>query len=855
MKKALVLFVTLAMVFIGSRAHAAAYPSVLEGTGPVNGYVLQTNGSASTWVATSSLGISVTHAASSTLLSDSNTFSGTNTFLNLITGSVSGNSGTATKLATPRAINGVNFDGSAPITVNAASSTLLADHNVFSQVNTFLGLLTTSLSSNSFLNISSGGDGEALSLRGANATSDGTDGGYILLQSGNASTTGQGGDMRLYSGNGSANASNGNGNGGNFYGWGGNGGGAGGNGGNAEVRAGSAFAGGGNGGNVSLVAGLKNGAGTNGSINVNTDGTAGSAQLSTSLLSTDRKFNFPDVAGTLCVQGSCSAASSTLLADANTFTGINSFTNASSNWGGTWQTYSPVHFQYAFSTSTLSASSPLTGSFIQVGSGGTLGIQAASASQNGYLSLADYSLLHTATTTFSSPLVYTQATNAVTCPTCSSGSPFPFTPSANYNSTSTVLGLNGFFTTASSTFVVAPTFSSLTGLLQGNGTSAITAVTGTVGQFPYYNGTNTLFATSSLLISTANNIGISTTTPWARLSVDTSSLAAGAPEFSVGSSTRQDFLITQAGKVGIASSSPFYPLSITGDIGLTTIGNKIIGPVINADQAYLKFDDAGTGARLNFHSQFTDFNSSSATRFLGASLEINNGAYLQSQKDFTNFANIASAGSQLKSSGRNILDARYWNTSTVTSRDATFSQQYFMSANTSNQPTGRVGFTFGDTENYSNIEAMTLQNTGNVGVGTTTPWAKLSVHAMPGDTKLMLFAIASSTANSTSTLFSISNTGHVIASSTSPALSSCGTSPSMRGDDSHGEVTVGATGTGCTITYANPYSVAPSCVVTPQTGSIVNVFSYTVSATALTVTQTGLGGNVFNYLCEGFTGQ
>ena len=245
MKKALVLFVTLAMVFIGSRAHAAAYPSVLEGTGPVNGYVLQTNGSASTWVATSSLGISVTHAASSTLLSDSNTFSGTNTFLNLITGSVSGNSGTATKLATPRAINGVNFDGSAPITINAASSTLLADHNVFSQVNTFLGLLTTSLSSNSFLNISSGGDGEALSLRGANATSDGTDGGYILLQSGNASTTGQGGDMRLYSGNGSANASNGNGNGGTFYGWGGNGGGAGGNGGNAEVRAGSAFAGGG----------------------------------------------------------------------------------------------------------------------------------------------------------------------------------------------------------------------------------------------------------------------------------------------------------------------------------------------------------------------------------------------------------------------------------------------------------------------------------------------------------------------------------------------------------------------------------------------------------------------------------
>src|SRR3989338_6062237 len=30
----------------------------------------------------------------------------------------------------------------------------------------------------------------------------------------------------------------------------------------------------------------------------------------------------------------------------------------------------------------------------------------------------------------------------------------------------------------------------LTGLLQGNGTSAITGITGTAGQFPYYNGTN-----------------------------------------------------------------------------------------------------------------------------------------------------------------------------------------------------------------------------------------------------------------------------------------------------------------------------------------------------------------------------
>lgn len=43
---------------------------------------------------------------------------------NITITTISGNAGTATTLATPRAINGVNFDGSAPITITAAASTL-----------------------------------------------------------------------------------------------------------------------------------------------------------------------------------------------------------------------------------------------------------------------------------------------------------------------------------------------------------------------------------------------------------------------------------------------------------------------------------------------------------------------------------------------------------------------------------------------------------------------------------------------------------------------------------------------------------------------------------------------------------
>lgn len=59
---------------------------------------------------------------------------------------ITGNAGTATKLQTARAINGVNFDGSAAITITAASSTLLANSNTFSGLNSFTNTGTTTFS-------------------------------------------------------------------------------------------------------------------------------------------------------------------------------------------------------------------------------------------------------------------------------------------------------------------------------------------------------------------------------------------------------------------------------------------------------------------------------------------------------------------------------------------------------------------------------------------------------------------------------------------------------------------------------------------------------------------------------------
>lgn len=144
---------------------------------------------------------------------------------------------------------------------------------------------------------------------------------------------------------------------------------------------------------------------------------------------------------------------------------------------------------------------------------------------------------------------------------------------------------------------------------------------------------------------------------------------------------------------------------------------------------------------------------------------------------------------------------------------------------------------------------------GILGVSTTSPFAKFSIHANAVDTNQVLFAIGSSTATATSTLFSVTNTGHLIASSTSPVLSACGTSPTMVGDDSHGTVTTGATANGCTVTFSRAYTVAPVCAVTSQTGSVVNTFSYAVTVSTLTTTETAIGGGKFDYICYGLTGQ
>lgn len=88
-----------------------------------------------------------------------------------------------------------------------------------------------------------------------------------------------------------------------------------------------------------------------------------------------------------------------------------------------------------------------------------------------------------------------------------------------------------------------------------------------------------------------------------------------------------------------------------------------------------------------------------------------------------------------------------------------------------------------------------------------------------------------------------------VGANTAPALTSCGTSPTITGNDHAGIVTMGTgSPTGCVITFAVAYSSAPVCLGSWSAQALASQ-SYVVSASAITLTQTGTSSNVFRYIC------
>lgn len=114
----------------------------------------------------------------------------------------------------------------------------------------------------------------------------------------------------------------------------------------------------------------------------------------------------------------------------------------------------------------------------------------------------------------------------------------------------------------------------------------------------------------------------------------------------------------------------------------------------------------------------------------------------------------------------------------------------------------------------------------------------------------LVFSTTNDGSSSQSERMRIDAKGHLGYTGTAPSITSCGTSPSVAtGTDNAGQVTEGATATGCTITFAMAYAATPFCTVGSQTQ--VLAFAYTLSTTAITVTNTSTSGDKINWVCFG----
>jgi|GEM_PF-3828529 len=130
---------------------------------------------------------------------------------------------------------------------------------------------------------------------------------------------------------------------------------------------------------------------------------------------------------------------------------------------------------------------------------------------------------------------------------------------------------------------------------------------------------------------------------------------------------------------------------------------------------------------------------------------------------------------------------------------------------------GQLGFSAG-------TEIMRISNTGNVGIGTTTPTAKLDVN------------------------------GHIANSGATATLSNCG-SATLQGNDTRGTVTDTATPSlpqaGCTITFNTLYTTPPVCVVSWNVLTAVGIYSVASQSTLIVnfTAPPGLASAKFSYHC------
>lgn len=405
-------------------------------------------------------------------------------------------------------------------------------------------------------------------------------------------------------------------------------------------------------------------------------------------------------------------------------------------------------------------------------------------------------------------------------------------------------GIN--FTTATTSFSSTGGINIASGCFAVGGACLTTGGSGTVGsgttgQTPYYaaNGT-TLTATSTLFFNNNGTLGIATTTGTAPLSIE-------------GNLTTVQGIRLDNGPIISTGGNNFF---IFGSGTYSTVSNVLNN--FNGNEGLL-MKKTSTGTGDYFEVQDSSANTQFIIKTTGlvgiASSSPLAQLSLNSVAGSPSFAIGSSTGTQLivdkngsvgigtaaPSGGKvQILQSIDTNAGglTVTNSTAAASNRIWMDA-TGNARIDAGGSAAGSID-------LNGAGTGKVGIGTTTPYATLSVQsgASTGDA----FVIATSTGNA---VFGVDNDGHHFTSGPAPVISTCGTGTgTVVGDDQSGTITTATAATACTMTFSKAYRLTPTCTVTDNSlVGFADVSSVSVSAVTFGISSALTGGNLY-YNCQ-----
>ncbi len=284
----------------------------------------------------------------------------------------------------------------------------------------------------------------------------------------------------------------------------------------------------------------------------------------------------------------------------------------------------------------------------------------------------------------------------------------------------------------------APIFGTLNGLVQGNGSSAATAIGGTIGQIPYYSGTNTVLATSTVFIDSTGNVGIGSTTPGSLFSIGNPNGINFSTATSTFSSTGGINLTNGCYAVGgvCIGSGGASLTGTTGQIDYFSGTNTAVGTstVFIGANSFVGIGTTSPQGQLTVHSgQLTVPRGAGSSPGIAFNDDLNLGIFslapdvLDFATNGTNRLQIANTGIQAVvdlSSGSSR--SFYLETSTGTASAPAYEFQGDFN-------TG-IWSSAGDFINFSTngTDRVAIDSVGRVGIGSSTPWRTLDVNGTVG---------------------------------------------------------------------------------------------------------------------------